>query len=134
MADPTKKMRELAKLLLERSSEDRITWSADPEGAPGMQFQTTIGDQLVTIRSRDNDGNHPYELSLWKQDPDDDDEWIVVETLSSAEFRGDEASRIAELWRSARGEALQINKSIDSALAALQDYEVDESDEGDELE
>lgn len=134
MADPTKKMRELAKLLLERSREDRITWSADSDGTPGMQFQTTVGDQLVTIRSRDNDGNHPYELSLWKQDPDDEDAWVVVEMLSSAEFRGDEASRLAELWRSARGEALQINENIDSALAALQDDAVDESDDVDEPE
>jgi hypothetical protein len=80
-----------------------------------------VGDQLVTIRSRDNDGAHPFELTLWKPDEDPEREWTHVETLSSANYRGEMARVLADLWKEARGEALQINNSIEAALSDLGD-------------
>jgi hypothetical protein len=124
MADPEQKMVQLMEVLLEQTSQGQLTWVQDPdEDQQGMKFQVDVGDQLVTIGSRDNDGNHPYELTLWKRNPnpEGEHEWLDVEEISSGNFRGQVAASIAELWRHARGEALHINDSIDSALSILKD-------------
>jgi len=124
MAERSPRMLELTRRLVERTKAGQITWNQNRD-LPSS-FETRIADATITIRSQDPDGNQPFELALWRQgDPDEagSRQWIQVEKLTDADsVAGAEpgwATRLAELWRLARGKALRVDDAIEQVLAAL---------------
>jgi hypothetical protein len=130
MPDPTEKMLVLAARLEERTERGEVPWTLS-EYWPGTVFQTEVGGQLITIRSRDDDGNHPFVFGLWQVDRDQNPfgppalrQIEAISTINamlaspSAEPTG-VAKTLERLYKSARSRALKIDESIDAVLLAL---------------
>jgi hypothetical protein len=130
----------LAERLLARTLAGQQAW-IQQSNSPAA-FQTTVGDQVVTVASVDEDGNHPFTLSLWRRKRvteapgEEPPQFERVETLktgprslfsfqavASGPSKATEswANLVAQVWREARGNALHIGESIDAALDALKD-------------
>jgi hypothetical protein len=120
MPDPSDGMRELAKRLLDKTEEGSVKWEKD-EDASVESFDALLGSLTASIYARDNDGNHPYVLTLYKTkiDPDGDTSWMEVESINSHSESQPVTNVLASLWKEARGSALNINASIQDALKAL---------------
>jgi hypothetical protein len=135
-------MVQLAERLLARTQAGRQHWIVNTS-TPGT-FQTTAENLAFTIRSLDDDGNHPFTLTLWRktQKPGKatDEKSSVYEkvealnTLEGASLTGALStaaapyptgweSTVAKLWVSARNDALKVTDSINAALSALDDDE-----------
>jgi hypothetical protein len=127
MADRNPRMLELARRLRERTETKALEW-VPGAGVPGW-FQVLVADQIVSIQSRDADGNHPFVLTLWRKESqgEEDEEsdapkWIPIDKLSTADdVRGEVGweSELADLWQEARQQALRVNDSIDAVLSQL---------------
>jgi len=121
MPDPNEKMVVLAERLLNRTEHGEVAWEMSAKWQ-GEVFETEIGGQIVTIRARDNDGNHPFQFALWQLEKDDPFGGATVrrvESIDSMEAPGNGTTILEQLYRIARSSALKINESIDAALAAL---------------
>lgn len=122
MPDPNEKMVVLAERLLDRTNRGEVAWELSARWSAEV-FETDVGGQIITIRARDNDGNHPFQFGLWQVEKEDDPfsstVFRRVESIESMDAPGDGAQILEQLYRAARSSALNINESIDAALAAL---------------
>jgi hypothetical protein len=113
-------MFDLLKRVLDRTRNGQLRWSRNRANA--QRFDTKVGDMWVSIKPRDNDGNQPFVFSLWRPAREGETGTLTqVEALESELPTAVVSSQLAELWSLARGDALDINTTIDAALAALED-------------
>lgn len=91
----------------------RAQWREDGEDVFGWEHERGS----VSIGSRDNDGQPPYELTIYNGDR------VKVEELTSQLVDGERPAEwnqpLAELYRVARRSALQADEIIDALIETL---------------
>jgi len=111
--NPYARLIELCQRLTAASLSGEAEWRAEDDTA----FLCTRRSGAVAIRSRDRDGEPPYELAV--HDP----EGRKVETLLSEwtldEQPADWNAALADLYRAARRRALGVDRILDDLFAEL---------------
>jgi hypothetical protein len=127
MAEPGRRFYELGLRVLDETKKGTVKWHAHTDD--DTYFQTSLGDMVMSVSSVDKDNNHPYRLILWKRGSLDEEGnriWTTIESLTTSrsipgvELPDDWQNRVAELWRHARGDALNLDAELDKAFAALE--------------
>ena len=113
MESPYERLVELSKRLRVATDAGQIDWTADDD----MTFLWTGSSGAVSVRSRDGDGEEPFELDVFGATHQ------KVETLTS-EWTQDEQpapwnDALARLYRAARRRALGVERILDDLLAEL---------------
>ena len=104
---------ELSKRLVSATVAGKASWSAEPDDT----FRYAGGRGLVGVRSRDKDGEQPYEILVYN------DAGERVEHLASQWDEGDQPAEwnqaLADLYYVARRDALGADKVVDALLSEL---------------
>jgi hypothetical protein len=121
-ASPYARLSELSQRLTSATTTRAIKWVPEPGKDTSFVYGRKNGS--VVIRSRDGDGEPPYELVLYNA------EGNRIETLESYWEDRDEPAfwnrSLEELYRAARGNALGIDELIDEIMSELPEPEVDD--------
>jgi hypothetical protein len=111
--DPNIRLVELCERLAEATALGAVEWTAEEETA----FVCKRRSGTVGIRSRDRDGEPPYELVIFNQ------RGAKVESLLSEWSAEQEPAfwnkAVADLYRAARRQALGVDKLVDDLLGEL---------------
>jgi hypothetical protein len=113
METPYERLVELAGRLKAATDANRVEWTAQEDTA----FLWTGSRGAVGVRSRDGDGEEPYELEIFSASRQ------KVETLGS-EWTADQQpapwnDAVARLYRAARRQALGVDKILADLLGEL---------------
>jgi hypothetical protein len=113
MESPSERLIELTKRLKAATDAGQLEWTAEEDTA----FLWTAAHGAVGVRSRDGDGEEPYELDVFGA------ERQKVETLAS-EWTTDEQpapwnETVARLYRAARRQALGVDRVLEDLLGEL---------------
>jgi len=113
MDSPYERLVELSKRLHVATDAGQLDWTAEDD----TTFLWTGSSGAVSVRSRDGDGEEPYELDVFGAARQ------KVETLGS-EWTADEQpapwnEALARLYRAARRQALGVDRILDDLLAEL---------------
>jgi hypothetical protein len=113
MESPSERLIELTRRLTAATDAAQLEWAAVEDTA----FMWTASHGAVTVRSRDGDGEEPYELDVFSA------ERQKVETLTT-EWTEDERpapwnEAVARLYRAARRKALGVDRILEDLLREL---------------
>lgn len=113
METPYERLVELSKRLRAATDAGQLEWTAEEDTA----FLWTGARGAVGVRSRDRDGEEPYELEVFSAARQ------KVESLSS-EWTADEQpapwnDAVARLYRAARRQALGVDRILQDLLGEL---------------
>ncbi len=113
MESPSERLIELTGRLKAATDAGQLEWTAEEDTA----FLWTAAHGAVGVRSRDGDGEEPYELDVFSA------ERRKVETLAS-EWTTDEQpapwnEAVARLYRAARRHALGVDRILEDLLREL---------------
>lgn len=113
MTSPYEQLVELSSRLRVATDSGELEWTAEDD----TTFLWTGSSGAVSVRSRDGDGEEPFELDVFSAARQ------KVETLSS-EWTADEQpapwnDALARLYRAARRKALGVDRILDDLLAEL---------------
>jgi hypothetical protein len=113
MEPPYERLVELSKRLRAATDAGQLDWTAEEDTA----FLWTGAGGAVGVRSRDRDGEEPYELEVFTAARQ------KVESLGS-EWTADEQpapwnEAVARLYRAARRRALGVDRILEDLLAEL---------------
>lgn len=113
MESPSERLIELIRRLKAATDAGQLEWAAVEDTA----FVWTAAHGAVSVRSRDGDGEEPYELDVFSP------ERQKVETLAS-EWTTDEQAApwneaVARLYRAARRQALGVDRILEDLLREL---------------
>lgn len=113
MEPPYERLVELSKRLRAATDEGRIEWTAEDD----TSFLWNGSSGAISVRSRDGDGEEPFELDVFSSAKQ------KVETLGS-EWTEDEQpapwnEALTRLYRAARRKALGVDRILDDLLAEL---------------
>lgn len=113
MTSPYEQLVELSSRLRVATDSGELEWTAEDD----TTFLWTGSSGAVSVRSRDGDGEEPFELDVFSAARQ------KVETLSS-EWTADEQPApwndvLARLYRAARRKALGVDRILDDLLAEL---------------
>jgi hypothetical protein len=113
MEAPYERLVELSKRLRAATDEGQLEWTAEDD----TSFVWTGSTGAVSVRSRDGDGEEPFELDVFSPARQ------KVETLGS-EWTDDERpaawnEALTRLYRSARRKALGVDRILEDLLGEL---------------
>jgi hypothetical protein len=113
MESPSERLIELTRRLKAATDAGQLEWAAVED----TTFLWTASHGAVGVRSRDGDGEEPYELDVFGA------ERQKVETLTS-EWTADEQpapwnEAVAHLYRAARRQALGVDRILEDLLREL---------------
>jgi hypothetical protein len=113
MEPPYERLVELSKRLRAATDAGQLDWTAEEDTA----FLWTGAGGAIGVRSRDHDGEEPYELEVFTAARQ------KVESLGS-EWTADEQpapwnEAVASLYRAARRRALGVDRILEDLLAEL---------------
>ena len=113
MDSPSERMVELTRRLQAATDAGRLEWAPVEDTA----FVWTASHGAVGIRSRDGDGEEPYEIDVFSA------ERQKVDTLAS-EWTAEEQpapwnEAVARLYRAARRQALGVDRILEDLLSEL---------------
>ena len=113
MEPPYERLVELSKRLRAATDEGRIEWTAEDD----TSFLWNGSSGAISVRSRDGDGEEPFELDVFSSAKQ------KVETLGS-EWTEDEQpapwnEALTRLYRAARRKALGVDRILVDLLAEL---------------
>jgi hypothetical protein len=113
MESPYERLVEVAKRLGAATDEGQVEWAAEDD----TTFRWTGSSGAISVRSRDGDGEEPFELDVFSAAKQ------KVETLGS-EWTEDEQpapwnEALTRLYRAARRKALGVDRILDDLLAEL---------------
>jgi hypothetical protein len=113
MEAPYERLVELSRRLRAATDSGHLEWTAEDDAT----FIWTGARGAVGVRSRDGDGEEPYELDVYNAARQ------KVETLGS-EWTADEQpapwnEAVARLYRAARRQALGVDRILEDLLAEL---------------
>jgi hypothetical protein len=113
MEAPYERLVELSKRLRAATDEGQLEWTAEDD----TSFVWTGSNGAVSVRSRDGDGEEPFELDVFSPTRQ------KVETLGS-EWTEDERpapwnEALTRLYRAARRKALGVDRILEDLLGEL---------------
>lgn len=113
MEAPYERLVELSKRLRAATDEGQLEWTAEDD----TSFVWTGSNGAVSVRSRDGDGEEPFELDVFSPTRQ------KVETLGS-EWTEDERpapwnEALTRLYRAARRKALGVDRILEDLLSEL---------------
>ena len=113
MEAPYERLVELSKRLRAATDEGQLEWTAEDD----TSFVWTGSNGAVSVRSRDGDGEEPFELDVFSATRQ------KVETLGS-EWTEDERpapwnEALTRLYRAARRKALGVDRILEDLLGEL---------------
>ena len=113
MDSPSEQLIELTRRLRAATDAGKLEWSAEEN----TTFLWTGTSGAVAVRSRDGDGEEPYQVDIYSSDRQ------KVETLGS-EWSPDEQPApwndgVARLYRAARRQALGVDRILEDLLGEL---------------
>ena len=113
MEAPYERLVELSKRLRAAADEGQLEWTAEDD----TSFVWTGSNGAVSVRSRDGDGEEPFELDVFSPTRQ------KVETLGS-EWTEDERpapwnEALTRLYRAARRKALGVDRILEDLLGEL---------------
>ncbi len=113
MERPYERLVELSRRLQAATDAGRLEWTAEEDTV----FLWTASRGAIGVRSRDGDGEEPYQLDVFSAARQ------KVETLSSEWTADDQPApwndALAGLYRAARRQALGVDNILDDLLAEL---------------
>lgn len=111
--DPQARLIELCQQLAAATGQGRVEWAAEEDTA----FVTTFSAAALAIKSRDRDGDAPYELDI--STPEGTKVETLVSEWTEREEPADWNMALYELYRAARRQALGVDRILDALLAEL---------------
>lgn len=105
-----RKFARLVESLSYNTQVDYIHW--EPSAPSGEKFKVSLpGGQLVELASRDNDGQYPFLLQVWRQG-------VLKDTFTSDEFDESE-SDMYNLYELVQRKVRGADETLDDLLEAL---------------
>lgn len=110
---PDARLIRITEALLQKTLTSEIQWERRKYRS-GEQFDCSTTDMTITIKSDDNEGNHPFRMIIKNENG------VELERLTSQTHASDEYSETLRLlWVAARRQALNIDSAIDQLAASL---------------